>query len=83
MTYQRQILEYMREHGSITNTEAFKHIGVTRLGSAIFSLRKKGHDITTYIIEASAPDGNIYRYGRYVLEESEEKDVKRKKHSLS
>lgn len=70
--YQTQILDYMRKHGSITNREAFQHIGITRLGSAIFNLRKHGYNITTLMIEGSTSEGIRYYYGRYILKESEE-----------
>ncbi len=69
-TYQRQVLEYIREHGSITSREAFEHIGVTRIGTVIFELRKKGYPILTIMID-DEKNGVAFKYGRYILKESE------------
>ena len=44
-TQKERILEYIREHGSITPVEALKHIGSFRLGARIYDLKQQGHDI--------------------------------------
>lgn len=43
----KQILEYMKKHGSITSIEAVRHIGCLRLSGRIFDLRQEGYPITT------------------------------------
>ena len=45
----KQIIEYMKEHGSITSLEAVRHIGCLRLSSRIFDLREAGYAISTYM----------------------------------
>ena len=42
MTQSEQILNYMKEHGSITSMEAFSRLGITRLSARIYDLRKDG-----------------------------------------
>ena len=44
-TQKERILEYIREHGSITPVEALKHIGSFRLGARIYDIKQQGHDI--------------------------------------
>lgn len=40
-----RILDYMREHGGITQMEALKKISVMRLASRISDLRRRGYHI--------------------------------------
>lgn len=47
MSQSKQILEYMRKHGSITSLEAIQHIGCTRLSGRIYDLRRQGHLISS------------------------------------
>lgn len=42
MTQSEQILNYMKEYGSITSMEAFSRLGITRLSARIYDLRKEG-----------------------------------------
>lgn len=67
MSYETMVIDYMKRNGSITNHEAFKHIGATRLGAVIFRLRKKGCNIKTFRIHGTTPDGNPVKYARYVF----------------
>lgn len=41
------VLDYMQRNGSISSTEAFLRLGVTRLSAAIFVLKKRGQQIKT------------------------------------
>ena len=67
MSYSSRVIDYMIQNGSITNHEAFKHIGATRLGGIIFDLRKRGYDIKTCMIHDITKDGNPVRYAKYVF----------------
>ena len=67
MSYETMVIDYMKRNGSITNHEAFRHIGATRLGAVIFRLRKKGYNIKTFRIYGTTPDGKTVRYARYVF----------------
>ena len=41
-TQKDMVLEYMRNHGSITTSECFTKLGITRLSAAIHLLKKDG-----------------------------------------
>ena len=60
-----KILEYMKEHGSITPQDALRKFSVFRLASIIFNLRKT-YDIETVIEEGKDADGNKVEYARYI-----------------
>lgn len=60
-----RVLQYIKEHGSITSMEAFTDLRITRLSGRIFDLKQLGHAIVTdYEFDS---DGN--RYGVYHFEE--------------
>lgn len=63
MTQKEQVLNYLREHGSITSQEAWKKYDITRLADVVFRLKKDGYDITTF--EKRTRKGK--RYAQYVL----------------
>ena len=45
---EQRVLDYIKEHGSITQRQAYSYpVCTTRLSSAIFTLRAKGYDIIT------------------------------------
>lgn len=44
-THTRQILDYMKEHGSITSLDAIRCFGCTRLSGRIYDLKKAGYNI--------------------------------------
>ena len=44
-THAKQVLEYMKEHGSITSLEAIRAFGCTRLSGRIFDLKRRGYNI--------------------------------------
>lgn len=46
----QRILEYMREHGSITQLEALTELGVMRLASRISELRRAGYAISSEVV---------------------------------
>jgi hypothetical protein len=63
------IIEYIREHGSITQHEA-DGIGITRLPSRIFDLKKLGFTINYEWVTVPTRYGNgKTRVKRYMLEE--------------
>ena len=63
-----QVKAYMEQHGSITNWDAFKDLGITRLSGRIFNLRKAGVQIET-IYERNEKTGT--RFGRYVIKKEQ------------
>jgi len=68
-----RILRYLKEHGSITQLEAYnfvdpdtgKKCNITRLSAIIFDLRKH-HDIRTVMIDGKTIDGASCKYAKYV-----------------
>ena len=66
-SHAKKILEYMKEHGSITSLEAFRAIGCTRLSGRIFDLKKRGYNIEKTMEEVPTRDGTarvaVYRLG--------------------
>lgn len=68
MTYQDMILEYLQEHGSITNKEASKEFGMTCFTARMSDLRKT-HNIVGEWEEGRNRFGQKRRYLRYYLVE--------------
>lgn len=61
------VLNYLKEHKSITSWEAIEHFGATRLSAIIFNLKKKNYDIQTIMMEDTDRYGNTCRYAKYIL----------------
>ena len=68
-----EVLRHLKENGSITSLEAFELYGATRLSAIIFKLRQKGYEIKTTDEACLDKYGHLCKFGRYVLEESDEK----------
>ena len=63
-----KIIEYMKEHGSITPMDALQKFHVFRLASIIYNLREHYlYDIDTVMEEGKDADGNKVEYARYIL----------------
>ena len=63
MTQTQRVLDYMTEHGSITQQEAIRDFACYRLSAKIFELRRDGHNITTERV----PFSNEYTSGHYAV----------------
>ena len=62
-----KIIEYMKEHGSITPMDALQKFHVFRLASIIYNLREHYlYDIDTVMEEGKDADGNTVTYARYL-----------------
>lgn len=66
-TQSMRILNYMREHGSITQDDASKKLGVMRLASRISELKKNGYIITSKMVRVKNRYGETCRVKRYSL----------------
>ena len=64
-----RILDYLAEHGSITQIEALNKLGVLRLASRISDLRRKGYDFDSVMITVRNQWGEKCRVKRYSLRE--------------
>lgn len=61
------VLEWLQKHGRITSLEAMVELGVGRLASRIWDLKKEGYPITMTMVYK-----NRKRYGVYTLEGTDE-----------
>lgn len=69
MMFQNQrLIEYLKDHDSISVAEAPSVIGVGCLTKRVSECRKLGHDIRSFKEEKVSPWGGIVRYNRYYLE---------------
>lgn len=66
-----RVLEYMRKHGSITQRQADRKLGVSRLPSRICELKKDGYIITGKMEPVKNRHGEKCYVKRYSLVESE------------
>ena len=70
MTTQKDmVLEHMRQHGSITDLEAYNDYGIRRLAATIFKLRDEGYDITTENTQGKNRYGRTTNFATYSLRE--------------
>ena len=67
-TQNQRVLDYMHKHGSITQIEALRDIGVMRLASRVSDLRRLGYDIASRT-EVKNRYGEKCRIKRYSLGE--------------
>lgn len=69
MSHCEQVLQFMEEHGSITQQDAyrFKPHGCTRLPARISDLKRRGYDIDTVMETRKYEDGASVTYARYSL----------------
>ena len=66
-----RVLDYMNEHGGITQREADDNFGITRLPSRIHDLRRKGYNIVDEWVKVANRFGEPCRVKRYRLEEGQ------------
>lgn len=64
----KKVLDYLKEHDSITSFEAFEKFKITRLSAVIFDLRKTGYTIKSIWRESKNADGRVTHYTAYALE---------------
>lgn len=68
-TQKDMVLEHMRQHGSITDLEAYNDYGIRRLAATIFKLRDEGYDITTKNTQGKNRYGRTTNFATYSLRE--------------
>ncbi len=74
MTQEQRVLNYIREHGSITSMQAFADLKITRLSARIFNLRAQGFNIENVSHTYKNGQGTTTTYTEYVLIEGENND---------
>lgn len=67
-----EVLNYLKENGSITSMEAFTKFGATRLSAIIFTLRRRGYEIHNKDKTILDRYGNKCNFVEYVLEDEKE-----------
>ena len=65
----QQILDYLRQFGSITQLEALRDIGCMRLASRISDLRYQGYAIGRRMKTSKNRYGDSVSFAEYYLEE--------------
>ena len=63
----KDVLAFMKAHGSITNRDASYHLDCERLAARIFDLRKSGYDIITDHAYRTTESGKKRHYAVYRL----------------
>lgn len=69
-----RVIKYIKKHGSITQREADRKIGVMRLASRISELRKAGFKIIADTVVVSNRWGEKSRIKRYSFAEGEDNE---------
>ena len=67
MTDCEKVLEFMKNHGEITQNDAFTYFGCWRLASRICDLKKAGYNIKAEWREVCCRDGSVARVKAYSL----------------
>lgn len=67
MSQNGRIIDYLTRHGSITQLDAMKDLGIMRLGARVFDLKERGYNIVTVMVEDLNRFGEPTRYARYYL----------------
>ena len=67
MTQEQRVLDYIREHGSITSMQAFTDLKISRLSARIFNLRARGFNIENVSHTYKNGQGTTTTYTEYVL----------------
>lgn len=63
----QKALNYIKEHGSITPSEAYNRLHIYRLSGRIKDLRDAGVNILTEIMSEKNADGETVKYASYSL----------------
>ena len=71
VTQNEEVLDYLKKHGTITQLEALRELGIMRLASRISDLRKDGNAISRQMIEVRARNGRKAHVAQYSLKENE------------
>lgn len=61
----QRIIDYMYEHGGITQFDALNELGVMRLASRISELRRNGYSISSKMVKVKNRYGETCRVKQY------------------
>jgi len=74
MTQSERVLQYLRQHGTITQDQADRQLGIRRLAARIHDLRADGHEIEADQVEVRNRYGEICRIASYSLTAALDRD---------
>ena len=66
-THTTRLLDYLREHDSITSLEAIRDLGNTRLSASIFNLKRDGYVFKTQNVTVPNRWGSTTTVAQYTL----------------
>lgn len=64
-THETRLLDYFKTHDTITQLDATRELGNTRLGATVFNLRNKGYNIITEPTKGKNRWGQNSNFGTY------------------
>ena len=67
MTQTMEIIEYIREHGSITTKQAMEELGCYRLSGRIYDIKACGIDVQSEMVTVKNRKGEDCRVARYTI----------------
>ena len=67
----QQILNWLKEKGSLTPAEAYQELGIYRLSGRIKDLRDAHYDIRTELTTYKTDTGKVKRFATYFLADEE------------
>ena len=67
MIQTQRLLEHLKL-APITPMEAWSELGIYRLGARIWDLKKKGHSVSTTLVDVTNRFGEVCRVAQYRLE---------------
>ena len=67
MTQREQILQYIKDFGSITPMQAFADLGITKLATRISEMRKDGMEFRIETMRGKNRYGKPTHYAKYSL----------------
>ena len=67
LTQQERVLQYLEEHGAITQKEALNELGVYRLASRIHNIKQAGIKVNSQRIGVRNRFGELCHVSEYIL----------------
>ena len=67
MSQATDVIEFIRDHGSITTKQAMEHLGCYRLSGRIYDMRKCGITVEKEMVTVPSHNGKNTRVARYTI----------------
>ena len=67
MSQATEIIEYIRDHGSITTKQAMEELGCYRLSGRIYDIKAIGIDVQKEMVTVQNRNGQNCRVARYFI----------------